>query len=137
MTKPTILIADDDPHIRTVMRKRLTAFGYEVAESSDGLSALSQCPKGWVDLVILDHVMPNADGRSVARMIRRETDAPIVFVSGRGRDEFCSILAELPDAYYLPKPLDDEKLKSLLNSLLPATPSLVGDQPIEAGILAE
>lgn len=119
MKKPTILIADDEPHMRAAMRKRLEAFGYDIVESADGLGVLSQCPKGWVDLVILDHGMPYGDGRSVARVIRNESDVPIIFVSGHDRDEFLSIVMDLPDVYFLPKPLDDEKLQALLESLLP------------------
>ena len=120
MKKPTILIADDNPHVRVAMRKRLTALGYAVVEAPDGLGVLSQCPKGSVDLVLLDHGMPNGDGRSIARVVRHETDVPIVFVSGHGRDEFRSIMLDLPDVYYLPKPLDNEKLQALLASLVPA-----------------
>lgn len=130
MTKHTILIADDNPHMRVAMRKRLTAFGYDVVEAPDGLGVLSQCPKGWVDLVILDHEMPNGDGRSVARVIRNETDIPIIFVSGHDRHEFHSIVMDLPNVYFLPKPLDDEKLRELLASLLPPRCApLVGAKP--------
>jgi len=117
--KPTILIADDEPHMRAAMKKRLTAWGYSVVESHDGLSVLSQCPKGWVDLVILDQEMPNGDGRSVARVIRNETDIPILFISGHDPEEFRSVVTSLPDIYYLPKPVDDQKLATLLATLLP------------------
>jgi two-component system, OmpR family, response regulator len=125
--RPTILIADDDPHMRAALRKRLASLGYDVVEAPDGLGVLSQCPQGWVDLILLDLRMPNGDGRSVARVIRRETDVPIVFLSGRDREEFRAIVANLPNVYYLPKPLDDEKLRALLTSLLPKkSPEQVG-----------
>jgi DNA-binding response OmpR family regulator len=117
--KPIILIADDEPHMRMALRKRLLAFGYEVVEAPDGLGVLSQCPKGWVDLVILDQEMPNGDGRSIARVVRKETDVPIVFLSGHDRDEFRPLVATLPNVYFLSKPLDEERLRTLLASLLP------------------
>ena len=67
--------------------------------------------------------MPNGDGRAIARVIRNESDVPIVFLSGHGREDFCSVVTQLPDVYYLSKPLDDQKLASLLRSLLGPTPA--------------
>jgi CheY-like chemotaxis protein len=72
--------------------------GYEVAESSDSLGVLAQCPKGSIDLLVLDHDMPNGEGRVIARVIRNETDVPVVFLSGHDREEFRSIVSELQDA---------------------------------------
>lgn len=120
MRKPTILIADDDAHMRASMRTRLKQMGYQVVESHDGLSVLCQTPQVQVDLIILDQCMPNGDGRDIARFIRNELDVPIVFLSGRDREEFRSIVMQLPNTYYLSKPVDYERLASLFGSLLPA-----------------
>ena len=128
MKKPTILIADDEPHMRSALRRRLTLLGYNVAESPDGLGVLAQCPKGGIDVLILDHGMPNGDGRAIARVIRNETDVPIVFISGHDREAFRSIVSELRDVYFLPKPLDDDRLRELLGALLPLPPK----EPAEA-----
>lgn len=127
MRKQTILIADDDPHMRASMRTRLKGMGYRVLESHDGLSVLCQTPLQPVDLIILDQSMPNGDGRDVARFIRNELDVPIIFLSGRDSEEFRAIVMELPDTYYLAKPVDHDKLASLLRSLLlePSQPALV------------
>ena len=127
MKRPTILIADDDAHLRAALRRRLTALGYDVVEAPDGLGVLSQCPKGWIDVVILDHGMPNGDGLSVARVIRNESDVPIVFLSGHEREKFRAIVMDLPDVYYLSKPVTDEKLESLLASLT-RTPSACAER---------
>ncbi len=118
MRKPTILVADDDRHARAALRRRLTDFGYQVLEAQDGLGVLSHCVHGVVDAVILDHGMPNGDGRSIARVIRNECDFPIVFVSGYASRDFRSIVTELPEVYYLGKPFDDGKLAELLASIL-------------------
>jgi DNA-binding response OmpR family regulator len=118
MRKPTILVADDDRHVRAAIRRRLVAMGYGVMECGDGLGVLRSCADGQVDAVILDHGMPNGDGRSVARIIRNESDVPIIFVSGFGRSEFRAIVHELPDVYYLGKPFDECRLASLLDSVL-------------------
>ena len=126
MRKPTILVADDDRCIRSALRKRLTANGYHVLESPDGLGVIAQYLKEPVDAIILDHEMPNGDGRSVAHLIRKESDVPIVFVSGHSREEFRRIVMRLPDVYFLPKPFDAAKLLDLLASVI-QTPRRLGD----------
>lgn len=117
METPKILVVDDDSTMRAVLRRRLAALGYDVEEASDGLEVLSRCHVGWKGIIILDEGLPSANGRSVAREIRRRCDAPIVFLSGHPQDDFRAITMELPDVYYLSKPLDDEKLAALLASL--------------------
>ena len=118
MRKPTILVADDDHGVRSALRTRLTAHGYHVIESSDGLGALAQCSTGRVDAMILDHEMPDGDGRSIAPLIRKECDAPIVFLSGHPREDFRRIVMRLSDVYFLAKPLDTSKLLDLLTALI-------------------
>ena len=118
MKKPTILIADDDRSVRAALRKRLTANGYRVLETSDGLGVIAQCLKEPVDAILLDHEMPNGDGRSIAPLIRKECDVPIVFVSGHPREEFRTTVMRLPDVYFLPKPFDAAKLLDLLASVI-------------------
>jgi len=119
--KQRILIADDDVGIRSALRARLSAWGYDVIICCDGVSVLGRYLPSDVDTMILDHDMPFGDGRSVARMIRKECDVPIIFLSGHDRDEFQSIVCDLPDVYYLPKPLDSTVLKELLESVVPTT----------------
>lgn len=114
MRKPTVLIADDDRHFRAALRLRLGAAGFQVADAIDGLDVLSQCPRGWVDVLIMDHKMPNGDGRAVARVIRNESEVPIVLLSGYDRSEFLPVLRELPDVYYVAKPPDMAQLIRLL-----------------------
>ena len=120
MKRHTVLVADDDAYVRAALRRRLSARGYNVIEASDGLEVLRECPKGRVDVVILDHGMPNGDGRSIARVIRKESDVPIVFLSGFDRAQFRPIVTQLPDVYYLSKPSDDQRLFDLLACLLDA-----------------
>jgi len=130
MKKPTILIADDDRSVRAALRKRLAANGYRVLETSDGLGVIAQCLKEPVDAILLDHEMPNGDGRSIAPLIRKECDVPIVFVSGHPREEFRATVMRLPDVYFLPKPFDAAKLLDLLASVIhlrrPAPPAVSG-----------
>lgn len=119
--KRTILVADDNPHIRTALRVRLSACGFKVIEVGSGIGVLSEYLKTRVDAIILDHEMPEGDGRTIARFIRNECDVPIIFLTGHPREEFQSIVYELADVYFLAKPLDTQALLGLLDSLCPGS----------------
>lgn len=121
MHRPRILVADDDRAVRRALKVQLSVFGYDVIESADGLGVLRQTLPCNVAGVILDYDMPNGDGRSIARMIRKECDAPIIFISGYDREDFRPIVSQLADVYFLPKPLDMDKLHDLLSSLAPTS----------------
>lgn len=116
--KRTILVADDERDVRRALSARLSALGYRVIEAASGLAVLTQHLTEPIDVVILDHRMPTGDGRSIARVIRNESAVPIVFLSGQDRERFRELVMELPDVYYLPKPLDWHKLETLLDALV-------------------
>lgn len=119
----TILIADDDTQFRSALRARLSSLGYHVVEASDGLGAIAKSRTEDLQLIILDHQMPLGEGRSVATSVRRNTTAPIIFVSGAARDEFRETVIQVPDSYFLPKPLDSIRLTGLIASLLGNVPT--------------
>jgi K+-sensing histidine kinase KdpD/DNA-binding response OmpR family regulator len=80
----TLLVADDDPHIRELLRQELTAEGYQVFEAKDGREALEQVKTIHPDLVILDILMPELSGFDVAAVIKndpRTMGLPIVVIS--------------------------------------------------------
>lgn len=113
-----VLIADDDPDFRRALRIRLQVVGYRVHEGADGLGALTRC-QVQPDVILLDQQMPLGDGASVARLIRRRTDAPIVFISGCSRESFETTLRDIPRTHYIPKPLCVEQLLDLLRRIAP------------------
>ncbi len=88
MTRPLILIADDDRDIRDLLRILLLKENYDVLEASDGREALSllAANRDRVSLVILDIMMPRMDGLEAASEIRKLTDAPILFLTARSSD---------------------------------------------------
>jgi DNA-binding response OmpR family regulator len=88
MTRPLILIADDDRDIRDLLRILLLKENYEVLEASDGREALSllAANRDRVSLIILDIMMPRMDGLEAASEIRKLTDAPILFLTARSSD---------------------------------------------------
>ena len=81
---PTILVVDDEAHIRDVVQYALEREGFRVVTAGDGAAALARVREGDVDLVVLDVVMPELDGLSVCRRLRAERSVPIVFLSSRG-----------------------------------------------------
>lgn len=81
-----ILIVDDDPAIREILRAYLSREGYELGEAEDGVSALALAPTA--DLVVLDLMLPEMDGLEVARHLRRDLpDLPILMLTARGEEE--------------------------------------------------
>lgn len=81
-----ILIVDDEERIRTVLREYLSHSGYKIIEACDGLEAIDKVKKFPIDLIIMDVMMPNLDGISAVREIKKEYDIPIIMLSARGEE---------------------------------------------------
>ena len=79
-----VLIVDDEPRIRTMVRRYLVEEGLQVSEAGDGTAMRAALERDRIDLVLLDLVMPGEDGLSLAREIRRGSDVPIIMVTGKG-----------------------------------------------------
>lgn len=117
----TILIVDDDPHIREVVRFALEKAGYATAEAADGQAALARFAEVAPDLVVLDIVMPELDGTEVCRRLRAESTTPIVFLSSRD-DEIDRIVGlELGGDDYVTKPFSPRELVARVRAVLRRT----------------
>jgi two-component system, OmpR family, response regulator len=81
---PHILIVDDEPRIRTMLRRYLVGEGLKVTEAADGAALRSVLDREAVDLVLLDLMMPGEDGLSLARYIRQRSEIPIIMLTGKG-----------------------------------------------------
>lgn len=113
-----ILIADDDAHIREVVRFALAREGHEVIEASDGAEALKRFAETDPDMVILDVGMPEADGLEVCRQIRRTHSTPVLFLSARD-DEIDRILGlEIGGDDYVGKPFSPRELVARVKVIL-------------------
>ncbi len=118
MSKKRILIADDDPHIREVVRFALEQASFETVEAADGLAALEAVGEHDPDLVVLDIMMPEMDGTDVCRKLRADSSVPIVFLSSRD-DEIDRVLGlELGGDDYLTKPFSPRELVARVKAVL-------------------
>ena len=77
----TLLVVDDDPDIRLLLRYELAAEGHHIVEAGHGEEALARVAEGGVDLVLLDMMMPVLDGWGVLRAIDRGTAPPVVVIT--------------------------------------------------------
>lgn len=78
-----LLIVDDEMRIRELIKKYAKFEGYEVDEAADGMEALEKCRSNDYDLVILDIMMPELDGFSVCRELRKNRPVPVIILSCR------------------------------------------------------
>ena len=83
---PRILIADDNPEIREIIKVLLSGEGFLVTEAKDGAAALDEIKKQEFDLIILDIMMPGMNGYETCQSIRETNNAPILFLSARTTD---------------------------------------------------
>ncbi len=105
-----ILVVDDEFRIRQIIRKYAEFEGYEVDEATDGMEAIRICRQKEFDLIIMDVMMPELDGFSACREIRKFRDTPIIMLSARG-EEYDKIHGfELGSDDYVVKPFSPKEL---------------------------
>ena len=81
-----ILVVDDESRIRSIIRKYAEFDGHTVTEAGDGMEAVLLCRKNQYDLIIMDIMMPELDGFSACREIRKISQTPIIMLSARGEE---------------------------------------------------
>lgn len=117
----TILVADDDPHIRQLLVFALAKAGLETLEAADGEEALKIAETQAPDLIVLDINMPRMDGLEVCRRLRAEGGLPILFLSSRD-DEIDRILGiELGADDYVTKPFSPREVVARVMAVLRRT----------------
>lgn len=99
-----ILIVDDEPDVRTLLRTALEAEGFSVFEAADGQQALALAERVEVSLVTLDLKLRGEDGLKVARELRARRNVPIVMITGKGDAIDRVVGLELGADDYIPKP---------------------------------
>ena len=122
-----LLVVDDEENIRALIRKYAEFSGYGVTEAADGMQAVELCRSRGCDLIIMDIMMPELDGFSACREIRRITDTPILMLSARG-EEYDKITAfNLGIDDYVVKPFSPKELLLRVEAILKRTRASGGD----------
>ena len=123
MSAANILVVDDEPQIRRVLRSTLSFRGYTITEATSGEEALQLVPKLKPDLILLDVSLPGMTGVETCREIRRASDAPIIMLTVRNaeRDKVVALDAGADD--YVTKPFGIEELLARIRASLRRHPS--------------
>jgi len=131
----TILIVDDDPHIRQLLAFALAKAGLETREAEDGEAALASVAANPPDLVVLDINMPRLTGLEVCRRLRAQGDIPILFLSSRD-DEIDRVLGiELGADDYVVKPFSPREVTARVQAILRRAGGKAAEPTAEDGVI--
>ena len=114
----SILVVDDDPHIRDVVRFAFEKTGMAISIAQDGKEALRQFDRNVHDLIVLDIGMPEMDGLEVCRQIRKTSDTPILFLSARDEEIDRVLGLEIGGDDYVTKPFSPRELMARVKAHL-------------------
>lgn len=119
---PKILIVDDEPRIRDLIREHLQFAGFSCVEAGDGTAALAMLAQGGVDLVVLDIMMPFMDGMTCLREMRaRKITTPVIMLTARSEeyDKLAGLEGGADD--YVVKPFSPRELVARIKAVLART----------------
>ncbi|RUT98240.1 response regulator transcription factor [Mesorhizobium sp. USDA-HM6] len=135
----TILVADDDPHIREIICFALEKAGMKALGVADGAAALQAVERRAPDLIVLDIGMPEMDGLEVCRRLRQRSDVPVLFLSARDEEIDRILGLEMGGDDYVTKPFSPRELVARVNVILrrarPATVEEADDRQFAHGKL--
>jgi two-component system, OmpR family, response regulator len=115
---PTILVVDDDAHLREVVQYALEREGYTVETAHNGALGLARALRGGLDLLVLDILMPELDGLEVCRQVRAKQRLPIIFLSSKSEELDRIIGLELGGDDYVSKPFSPRELVARVRAVL-------------------
>ncbi len=119
--KKKILVVEDEPDFRVLVRMRLQAGGYEVLEAEDGVKGLEMARTQAPDLVVLDLMLPRMDGYKVARLLKfdeKHRNIPIVMLTARSQQTDRETGTAVGADAYLTKPFKAEELLDVIAKLV-------------------
>jgi len=135
-TEDHILVVDDDPEIRRLLKTYLEKNGYRVSTVGDGRGMWSALDAAHIDLVVLDIMLPGVDGLELCRTLRVRSRVPVIMLTARG-DEMDRVLGlEMGADDYLPKPFSARELLARIKVVLRRVRDLPPDPLDPAGDLA-
>lgn len=116
-----ILIVDDEPKIRELIKKYAVYEGFEITEASNGMEAIDLCEKQDFDLIVMDVMMPEIDGFFAVKEIRKRKSTPVIMLSARGEvyDKIHGFEVGVDD--YVVKPFSGKELMMRIHAVLNRT----------------
>jgi len=114
----TILVVDDEPKIVRLARDYLEKNGFRVVSAGDGNSALAMARREKPDLIVLDLLLPGMDGREVCRILRAESDVPIIMLTALSEESDQIVGLEIGADDYIVKPFSPRALVARVRALL-------------------
>lgn len=128
-----ILICDDEAGLRAVIKRYAAFEGHEVAEAGDGMEAVELCRGENFDIIIMDIMMPELDGFSAVKEIRKTADTPVIMLSARG-EEYDKVLGfEVGVDDYVVKPFSSKEIMLRVGAILRRTLKSTALQPDDEG----
>ena len=128
----TVLIVEDDPHTVEVVRLYLRRDGHQVITAADGQEGLRLAREARPDLVVLDLMLPGIDGIEVCRLLREESEVPIVMLTARVEEEDRLTGLDLGADDYVTKPFSPRELAARIRAVLRRSARDVDDSgPVE------
>jgi two-component system, OmpR family, KDP operon response regulator KdpE len=129
MTRPVILVVDDEAYTLKYLSMNLKARGYDVLTAAHGAAALDLFHANPVDLLILDIGMPGPTGFDVLTAVRRGSETPVIMLSARGRERDKVAALDLGADDYLTKPFGVEELMARVRAALRRAAPTAGSPP--------
>ena len=124
-----ILVVDDETNLRGLIRKYAVFEGYQVSEATNGMEAVQLCRDGRFDLIVMDVMMPELDGFSALREIRKASDVPVIMLTARGEEYDRLRGFELGVDDYVVKPFSPRELMMRVAAILKRVSGTAADAP--------
>ena len=136
-TTRSALVVEDEENLLEALRYNLERDGYSTLTAADGAAGLETARTAQPDLIILDVMLPGMDGLEVCRILRRETDAPILMLTAKGEEIDRVVGLELGADDYVTKPFSMRELMARVRALMrrPRLPAGAKAEPLRAGPL--
>lgn len=130
-----ILVAEDDPKQADLIRRYLEREGYAVVVTHDGRAALEEARRRAPDLVLLDVMMPRVDGLDVCRILRYESEVPIVMLTARSTEDDMLLGLDLGADDYIAKPYSPRELVARIRTILRRSAGRAATERLSVGEL--
>lgn len=133
--RPSVLLVDDDPTLRSVLARRLGRDGFDVLPVSSGVEALRALDRAWPAILVIDLMMPGMDGFELCRRVKQIADLPIIVLSAVDESEAKVRALEYYAEDYVTKPFDPDELSARIHRILRRTESGRGGLTLDGGAL--